>query len=316
MNDGLPSYAELLSRTDAPAPSIWGLFGADDEVGALNVLGADEVLRGVGCVKRGVVFSLDHAIGTFESPHRPHATHTILDLGRGWRDDLLDGFYLQATSQVDGLRHVAHHAHGFYNGADPERLVPGDPTIGVNRWADRGIVGRGVLVDVAAHAARVGRPLDHRAATPIGVALIEQTLAAQGTTLARGDLLLLRTGYEDHRAAHPGWHGHAGLEQSHEVLAWLWDHRIPLVAADNVALECIPPVASSPFVRPDAVDSFDALMHAHLIALFAMVVGELWNLEALAADCAVDGVYEFLLVVKPLDLVGGVGSPPNATAIK
>ena len=314
--DRLPSYAELLERADAPAPSTWGLFGADDEVGALNVLGPDEVLRGVGCARRGAVFSLDHAIGAFDSPHRPHATHTILDLGRGWRDDYLDGFYLQQTSQIDGLRHVAHHEHGFYNGAAAERLVPGDPTIGVNRWADRGIVGRGVLVDVARHREQRDRPLDHLAGEPIGVAMLEETLDSQGTTLARGDLLLVRTGYERHRAAHPGRRGHAGLEQSHDLLAWLWAHRIPLVAADNVALECIPPVATSPFTRPDAVDGNDSLMHAHLIALLGIVVGELWNLEPLAADCADDGIYEFLLVVKPLDLVGGVGSPPNATAVK
>jgi hypothetical protein len=57
-------------------------------------------------------------------------------------------------------------------------------------------------------------------------------------------------------------------------------------------------------------------MHPQLIALLGMVVGELWRLDELAADCAGDGIYEFLLVVKPLNVVGGVGSPPNATAVK
>jgi hypothetical protein len=47
-----------------------------------------------------------------------------------------------------------------------------------------------------------------------------------------------------------------------------------------------------------------------------MVVGELWDLEALAEDCAADGRHTCLLVVKPLNLIGGVGSPPNATAVK
>ena len=47
-----------------------------------------------------------------------------------------------------------------------------------------------------------------------------------------------------------------------------------------------------------------------------MALGELWQTEDLAADCAADGVYEFLLVCKPLNLVGGVGSPANALAIK
>ena len=36
--DGLPSYAELRTRTDAPAGSNWFLFGRDDQIGTLNLL--------------------------------------------------------------------------------------------------------------------------------------------------------------------------------------------------------------------------------------------------------------------------------------
>ena len=98
------------------------------------------------------------------------------------------------------------------------------------------------------------------------------------------------------------------------MLVWLWDHRIPLIAADNFAVECMPVAADSPLADGDALGG--GLLHPHVIALLGMVVGELWKLDDLAADCAGDGVYEFMLVVKPLNLVGGVGSPANATAIK
>jgi len=47
-----------------------------------------------------------------------------------------------------------------------------------------------------------------------------------------------------------------------------------------------------------------------------MPIGELWYLESLAADCAADGVYEFMFTSAPLNILGGVGSPPNAIAIK
>jgi hypothetical protein len=47
-----------------------------------------------------------------------------------------------------------------------------------------------------------------------------------------------------------------------------------------------------------------------------MPIGEMWWLEDLAADCASDGVYEFMLTSAPLNVPGGVGSPPNALAIK
>jgi hypothetical protein len=47
-----------------------------------------------------------------------------------------------------------------------------------------------------------------------------------------------------------------------------------------------------------------------------MMLGEIWDLEALGADCAQDGVYEFLLAAPPLTVAGGVGSPINPVAIK
>ena len=53
-----------------------------------------------------------------------------------------------------------------------------------------------------------------------------------------------------------------------------------------------------------------------MIGQFGMALGELWWLDDLAADCAEDGVYEFMLTSAPLNARGGIGSPPNALAIK
>ena len=47
-----------------------------------------------------------------------------------------------------------------------------------------------------------------------------------------------------------------------------------------------------------------------------MMLGEIRNLEELSADCASDGVYEFLLVAPALPFTGAVGSPLNPVAIK
>jgi hypothetical protein len=47
-----------------------------------------------------------------------------------------------------------------------------------------------------------------------------------------------------------------------------------------------------------------------------LLVGEMWDLDALAEDCAADGVYEFFLVAQPLPITGAVGSPINPLAIK
>jgi kynurenine formamidase len=52
------------------------------------------------------------------------------------------------------------------------------------------------------------------------------------------------------------------------------------------------------------------------IVNMGMLVGEIFDLEGLAADCADDGVFEFLFVAPPLTITGAVGSPVNPLAIK
>ena len=123
------------------------------------------------------------------------------------------------------------------------------------------------------------------------------------------------------RNALPAEPRHPGLLQSHDTLEWLWDNGFALVAADNYALECWPPVATSPF-RTAAEqaggpsDAHTGLMHRVMIPLLGLAVGELWALDDLAAACARDGRYECLVVAKPINLVGGVGTPANATAVR
>jgi kynurenine formamidase len=195
-------------------------------------------------------------------------------------------------------------------------MVPGDPTIGIQRWAEHGIVGRGVLIDVAAHRAQQGRPLDHAGCEPIGRSLLEETLAAQETELQPGDIVLVRTDWpahlERHRDDRHAAFMSSGLAQTYEIVEWLWDNHVPLVATDNMEVE-------SRLVDPRSEfgeGPFHARLHDQLIPLLGMALGELWRLEELAADCAADGIYEFMVVAKPLNLTGGVGTPANAVAIK
>jgi hypothetical protein len=53
-----------------------------------------------------------------------------------------------------------------------------------------------------------------------------------------------------------------------------------------------------------------------VIPNIGLLVGEMWDLDALAADCAHDGVYEFFLSAAPLPITGAVGSPLNPLAVK
>jgi hypothetical protein len=85
---------------------------------------------------------------------------------------------------------------------------------------------------------------------------LEDTRAAQDTTIQPGDIVLIRFGWLDWylgeaspqvRESLRTEQVHPGLEQSHEILAWRWDHRVSLVAANNFAVECWPATPGSPF---------------------------------------------------------------------
>jgi len=159
---------------------------------------------------------------------------------------------------------------------------------------------------------------------------LEATRAAQGTTIQPGDIVLIRFGWLNWyltqaspqvRETLRTEQVHPGLEQSHEILAWLWDHRVSLVAADNFALECWPAIPGSPFYtraeRQEGVrDPHSGIMHRALIGLLGMPIGELWNLDPLAEACAAYRRWSFLLTAAPLTVVGGVGSPANAIALR
>jgi hypothetical protein len=314
----LPSFADLPVRPGAPPGSSWGVWGDDDQIGTLNLIGPDEVRAAAGLVRRGAVFSLNWDITLPAPPFfgREPVRHTIIEKYGGVAvDDYLDSFWPQASSQWDGLRHYGDADYGFYNGAavaDVTRLGPG--RLGIEHWARRGIAGRGVLLDVLRVLERDGVRPDPFDFFAIGPDLLRRVAAAQGVTLRRGDVLVLRTGwveaYEllgpDARAALPeeGRPGSPGL-YGRDIPAFLWDAGIAAVAADNPGLEAARRGEGS-----------DLALHRALIARLGMPLGELWDVQHLAADCAADGIYEFLLTSAPLRIPGAVGSPPNVLALK
>ncbi|TDL33407.1 cyclase family protein [Arthrobacter nitrophenolicus] len=335
--DGLPEYNDLLARTDAPAGSSWGVFGAQDDLGTLNFLTPQCRIRAAGLVRNGKAYSLDLPLDAFPRPlisHRGSLQHTVFGLNEFHRDDRIDNLFPQATSQIDGLRHFGHPDHGFYNGADPAKLVSGDPTLGIQRYAEHGVAGRGLLLDVGRYLEQVGDPIDFSKARSIPARVLDETARHQGVEVEPGDLLLLRFGWLGNRLgqirkdAGTGADSFSdmplvsvGLEQSHDTAAWLWNHRVALAAADNVALEVWPAAASQLSVHADtkgklAPSSHTGMLHRILIPMLGLAIGELWQLDELAEACHADGRYDCMVVAAPLRLPGGVGSPSNAVAIR
>lgn len=311
----IPPYRDL-ARVDAiGSRHAWGVFGEHDELGRVNLLTPERVAAACREAVRGMVFNLSlplHLPDPPWVPARSRLRHEMFMLNQDMQDDWLDGFYLQASTQWDGLRHVRAGESGYYGGRQADQAGPGGAELGIDKWAEHGLVGRGVLVDVARHAAAAGQPLDPRSGTPITARMLDDVLAAQGTQLRAGDFLLLRTGYlgaylqagDDERATFSVQRDCPGLHAGEETAEYLWDHGVVAVVADNPAVEVVPfdPQAGS--------------LHRRLIPLLGFVLGEFFNLDRLAEDCAADGRYTCLLVGVPLNLAGGVGSPGNAIAVK
>jgi len=318
----LPNYDRLPVREGAPVGAAWGVFGNDDQVGTINLLTPERVKQAAGFIRDGRVFSLNLPINIPDPPlfGRGKHVHTIKHYASFILDDYLDNFYPQASSQWDALSHVKHPRLGAYNGfADSEVTGYGGTKLGIDNLARRGIAGRGILADIARHYGRHGKSIDYLTNDVIPFEDLLATLDAQGTRVWPGDVLLIRIGWtqaylalSDERKtdlAKGTETKSPGIEGSARTARWLWDNHIAAVASDSPGLEAIPPPHAN-------FGESDDLLHFHMLSFFGMPIGEMWNLEQLAEDCASDGRYEFFFTSAPLNIPGGVGSPPNALAIK
>jgi kynurenine formamidase len=317
----LPAYEQLPIREGAPAGSAWGVFGDDDQLGTVNLLTPERVKQATNFVRSGRVFALNLPIDIPDPPlfTRGKHRHVIKNFASYILDDYLDNFYPQASSQWDALSHVKHPQLGAYNGIPESEITGyGGSKLGIDNLARRGIASRGILADVARYYERQGKQLDCATNDVVPLEDLIATLDAQGTQVWPGDVLLVRVGWtKAYRAMNDEQKSELaretkspGIEGSQRTARWLWEKHIAAVASDSPGLEAIPP--------PNVTDFMQAndLLHFHMLAFFGMPIGEMWNLEELADDCANDNRYEFFFTSAPLNIPGGVGSPPNALAIK
>jgi len=318
-----PRDPEAAIAAAAKRCSNWGRWGADDVLGTLNFLDDAKRRDAAALIRRGTSFSLAQSFDA-NGPQkgwrrRTNPVHTMLDTGvdaergnqgfphgLGGADDVIF-MPLQASTQWDGLGHIFDHGNAW-NGRRAGDVVTseGDLVTGIQTATGR-ISGRGVLLDVARAIGQDGELPDGFAVT---TEHLEATIRAQGRSAAvgRGDLLLVRTGRLA-RARREGWQDYAGGASpglSFGTADWLHGSEIAGIATDTWGFE----------VRPNEFDVAFQPLHQVVIPHIGLYIGELWDLDALAADCAADGVYEFLLVAPALRFTLGVGSPVNPIAIK
>lgn len=309
----MADFAELLESL-----SNWGKWGPDDELGALNYITAAKRVEAASLVRRGESFSLAIPITGGQGPQggtggRVNPMHfmtatgcdptTAVPLGgdAGYTDDFL-GIAVQGGTQWDALCHI-FYADRMYNDFPASAVTSaGASRNGIEKVHDE-FVSRGVLLDIAR--------LKGVDCLEPGAAITTEDLlaaeAAQGVQFGEGDIVLVRTGQMGTTKNFTDWSRFRGPEPGlhFETAELLDERRVAAVAADNMMVEATGhlPGYYVPF---------------HMLALVNLGIhlGEFWFLEALADDCAADGVYEFMLVAQALPITGGTGTPLNPLAIK
>jgi kynurenine formamidase len=244
---------------------------------------------------------------------------------------------LQYSTQWDSLAHVGSRfdADGdgvdeavFYNGfragvdirpavedttaREPHARYP-EPeatALGIERLAEHGVQGRGVLIDLAHHLGM------RRQA--VGYDTLMRILDADGIAVEVGDMVCLHTGFADTLLAmnrnpdlatlHATGSGLDGWDA--KLLNWIVDVRLACLIADNPAVELVVPklLQRQPLRQPRLP------LHEHCLFKNGIHLGELWYLTELAAWLRSAQRHRFLLTAPPLRLPGAVGSPTTPIA--
>jgi kynurenine formamidase len=298
----------------------WGQWGPDDELGSMNYLTPEIVAAASQLVTKGRVFSLALPLDS-EGPMtgslgRINPVHLMLqdggDIESGAQDHLPtlrytdDAVYLvlQCSTQWDALSHIYHDGK-MYNGYGTKEVTSqGAKKNSITNIKDKA-VGRGVLLDLPRYKGKQWLDTSEK----IGAEDLEGCAEAQGVEVREGDFVLVRTGQLLERRTSGAWGDFAGGPApglSISASDFFCPRHVAAVATDTWGTEVLPN------------ETPDVWQPLHIIMLVnaGIHLGEMWDMEELAADCAEDGVYEFMIVAPPLTVTGSVGSPVNPQAIK
>ncbi|MYN13928.1 cyclase family protein [Pusillimonas sp. TS35] len=329
-----------------PENSNWGDFGPDDEIGRLNLITPDKRVKAAREIRTGEAFCLSLPLdlpgGTDLNPNRKPPVRHVAIRKQGLPSvnyplHLEDARYVdcscddsvtlftQYSTQWDALAHVGQHFDGMGNGnAQPtyyngfrggldilgpdDRQGPVALRLGIEKMAETGVQGRGVLLDLHAHFGD--------ARTLVGMDLLKQVIDKDGVVIEEGDMLCLHTGFAQKLVDMQGkpdpyvlHHSCAVLDGRDEALKqWIADSGISVLIADNFAVEAYP------YDHGDCVSCEGLPLHQACLFRLGINLGELWYLTPLARWLRQSKRHHFMLTCPPLRLPGSFGSPVTPVA--
>ena len=281
----------------------WGRWGDKGAAGAMNLITAEKRLAAVKLVEKGRNVSLSRPFPVEPSPSNPRPAHHYVTRsskapdGGGAGDYYGVAYHGWATTHIDALSHV-WDKNGMWDGRDPDEVITfsGAKYGSVDNWSD-GILTRGVLLDVPSHRGKPYVTLEE----PVHGWELEDIARAQSVAIEPGDAVMVFSGREAYVRDNAFWgpEPRPGLHAS--CLPFLRDNDVSILAWDM--MDANPNEYNIPWT-----------VHG---AIFAYGVALLDNalLEPLAAACAEEGTYEFMVTINPLYVIGGTGSPVNPIAV-
>ena len=294
----------------------WGKWGPDDEIGCLNYVTPEKIANAGKLIQKGKVFSLAIAMD-INGPQLPGGRRfnpmvfmlrdgsdsiAVPETGE-WADDIFM-MPTHGATHWDALGHV-HYEGKMWNGYSASNVTSGGAAkCGIQTLKDK-TVGRGVLLDVARY-----RGVEWlEAGEEITSAELDATAAKQKVEIKSGDFICVRTGNIGMSRKLGTWGETAAGDApgvAFETCGWIYDHQIAAMAVDTWGCE----------VRPNKLKTGGQPWHRVVIPNIGMLMGEWFDLDALAEDCAQDGQYDFLMVAAVIPFTGAVGTPVNPIAIK
>jgi kynurenine formamidase len=291
----------------------WGRWGADDEIGTLNLI-TDEVVReAAASVRTGrhVPLALPLRQDGVQSgliPGRVNPLHAMVQINQemfgpgtvACSDDVVT-MGLQAATHWDALAHVSHSGR-LYNGRPADSVTAHGGAAFGGIATVRHLVSRGVLLDVA-RARGVDRLPGGHAVTPEDLDAAEEF---GGTRVRAGDIVLVRTGQvQVYLAGDRERYGHPSPGLSVRTPEWFHARDVAAVANDTLTFEIFPPEIEDLWLPVHALDLVE----------MGMPQGQNWNLEELSTACGETGRYAFLLSATPEPFAGATGSPVAPVAL-
>ncbi len=285
--------------------SNWSRWGGDDQLGTLNHIAEETRRTASALVRDGRTISLANPLATAAvatGARNPTPADHRMNVGAGGCGDYIGvSYHGFINTHIDALCHIFSEDHQLYNGRPASDVTEqGAKNNSIERWRG-GIVTRGVLYDVTRHRGVDYVTLDE----PVHGWELQDIATTEGITPRSGDAVLVRAGASAFWAANPDfeppWRA-PGVHAS--ALEFLYETNAALLGWD---------LMEAP--GQEAYGAPALPIHSIAIPYMGLPLLDNANFEELAAACAELGRWEFLLVIAPLVVNGGTGSPVNPIAI-